>query len=139
MRHPDGADQDRLAELMLDAYIGTIDYEGEGIEEAQAEVGDYLAQDPLLGSSWVAEDGDLLVAAVLVSRGEDGPLVGYVMTRASAKGRGLAGFLLEKSIVSLREQGWDSVDAFITSGNMPSELLFARVGANRLPNHGPDS
>jgi hypothetical protein len=34
----------KLAELMLDAYRNTIDYEGEGIAEALAEVEDYFSR-----------------------------------------------------------------------------------------------
>ena len=117
---------------MLDSYIGTIDYEGEGIEEAQAEVMDYLGAGPNLEGSWVVEDGDLLLAAALISTLEEGPLVGYVMTRAAAKGQGVAATLLEKCIQSLTEQGWEKVDAFITSGNTASERLFARAGAKRI-------
>ncbi|HEY7469838.1 MAG TPA: GNAT family N-acetyltransferase [Acidimicrobiia bacterium] len=129
IRHPRSDDRDRLAELMLDSYIGTIDYEGEGIDEAEAEIDDYLAGSPMLGCSWVAEDAELLLAAVLVSQWDERPLFGYVMTRAAAKGHGVAATLVEKSIDSLRAEGWETVDAFITSGNTPSERLFARAGA----------
>jgi hypothetical protein len=132
IRHPVPDDRDRLAELMLDSYIGTIDYDGEGIEEAQAEADGYLTGEPMLDCSWVVEDGHLLLAAVLVSLWEKRPLVGYVMTRAAAKGQGVAGLLLEKSITELKSRGWQSVDAFITSGNTPSERLFARAGATRV-------
>ncbi|MGH8913865.1 MAG: GNAT family N-acetyltransferase [Acidimicrobiia bacterium] len=132
IRHPTPDDCDRLAELMLDSYIGTIDYEGEGIDEAESEVVEYLGGEPNLSGSWVAEDGDLLLAAILISSWEDRPLVGYVMTRSSAKGHGVAATLLEKSIGSLARQGWDSVDAFITAGNAASERLFARAGAIRI-------
>jgi hypothetical protein len=132
MRHPDRDDRDRLAELMLDSYIGTIDYEGEGIDEAQAEVTDYLDGDPFLSASWVLEDGVLLLAAILVSRWEDKPLIGYVMTRGTAKGNQVAATLLEKSLRTLGDEGWKSVDAFITEGNTPSERLFASAGAVKL-------
>jgi GNAT superfamily N-acetyltransferase len=132
IRHPVPDDRDRLAELMLDSYIGTIDYDGEGIDEAKAEVDDYLGGLPLLDCSWVVEDGDLLLAAVLVLQWDEGPLVGYVMTRASAKGHGVAASLVEKSIGDLRAHGWETVDAFITAGNIPSERLFARAGAEMI-------
>ena len=131
IRHPVSDDRDRLAELMLDAYIGTIDYDGEGIEEAQAEIEDYLGGGPMLDSSWVIEDGHLLLGAVLVSLWDDGPMVAYVMTRAAAKGHGVAASLIEKSIADLKTQGWQTLDAFITSGNTASERLFARAGASR--------
>lgn len=129
LRHPNRDDRDALAELMLDAYRGTIDYEGEGIDEARVEVDDYLANEPMLSSSWVVEDEQTMLSAILVSPGKDVRVVGYVMTRASAKGLGLAGRLLERSLEELRDLGWAAVDAFITSGNTPSERLFARAGA----------
>lgn len=117
---------------MLDSYIGTIDYDGEGIEEAQVEVVDYLGGRPNLDGSWVIEDSYLLLAAVLVSDLDERPLVGYVMTRAAAKGHGVAATLLEKCLQSLGDQGWETVDAFITSGNTASERLFTRAGATRI-------
>lgn len=117
---------------MLDSYLGTVDYEGEGIEEAKAEVADYMASSPMLESSWVVEDGQLLLAAILINSWQGRPLVGYVMTRASAKSQGVAALLLEMSIQSLEEAGFDTVDGFITAGNAPSERLFASAGATRL-------
>jgi hypothetical protein len=38
IRRVERRDLEALAELMLDAYIGTIDYEGEDYEDAIAEV-----------------------------------------------------------------------------------------------------
>jgi hypothetical protein len=128
LRHPNLDDRDALAELMLDAYRDTIDYEGEGIDGAKAEIDDYLARKPMLESSWVVEDRFSMVAAILVASFEDRPLVSYVMTRAAAKGQGLATLLLAKSQSDLHDQGWSSVDAFVTAGNTPSERLFARAG-----------
>ncbi len=132
IRNPTPDDADRLAELMLDSYLGTIDYEGEGIEEAKAEVADYLGTDPMLECSWVVEDGQFLLAAILVSKWEGRPLVGHVMTRDTAKSQGVAAVLLEMSIDVLASRGWDSLDAFITSGNTPSERLFMSAGATRI-------
>jgi len=131
IRHPVRSDRDRLAELMLDAYLGTIDYDGEGIDEAEAEVDDYLGGTPMLDSSWVIEDGDLLLAAILVSQWDEGPLVAYVMTRAAAKGHGVAASLIEKVIGDLQRQGWMTLDAYITSGNTTSEQTFARNGTKQ--------
>ena len=42
------ADTEALAGLMLDAYVGTIDYEGENLEDARAEIEEYLTTDPIL-------------------------------------------------------------------------------------------
>jgi L-amino acid N-acyltransferase YncA len=54
------------------------------------------------------------------------------MTRAAAKRHGVAAILLERCLQSLGDQGWETVDAFITSGNTASERLFARAGATRI-------
>ncbi|MCP4306387.1 MAG: hypothetical protein GY788_16285, partial [bacterium] len=42
------ADHLELADLMLDAYVGTIDYEGETPEQAVEEVGGYLEAEAYL-------------------------------------------------------------------------------------------
>ena len=49
------ADRDALAQLLLDAYVGTIDYEGETLAEAGEEVGAWLAGSPLLAQSYGLE------------------------------------------------------------------------------------
>jgi len=134
VRPPVREDADLLAELMLDAYLDTIDYEGETLEDARREVGGYLAGSPLLHCSWLRLADDHPVSASLVSLwGERGcPIVSYVMTAAALKGRGLASDLLARSLVSLAEAGHGEVRAVITEGNVPSETIFARAGFRRV-------
>ena len=77
---------------MLDAYEGTIDADGsETLEVARDEVRGYFSPErqPLPEHSFIALDGDVAVAAVLVSRYEGLPLIAYVMTETTHKGRGL--------------------------------------------------
>jgi GNAT superfamily N-acetyltransferase len=115
--HPD--DLEALAELMLSAYRGTIDDDGETLEDAIREVRSFFDGAPLLEASLVAEDRAGLRSACLVSRYDGSPLVAYVMTRPGSKGRGHAGRLLR-------------VLAAITDGNTPSERLFRRLGFTRI-------
>src|SRR5918994_761727 len=85
VRHPGTDDVEALAALMLDAYAGTIDADGsETIEVARSEVRGYFSPDglPMPEHSFVALDGDVLVAAVLLCRYEDLPFIAYVMTAA---------------------------------------------------------
>lgn len=131
LRAPIPADLPALAELMIDAYTGTIDYDGETIEDARGEVQSYFnsaSGGPLFNASWLCFDGKILASAILVSFWEGAPLVTYVMTSARYKGRGLARALLHKSLSSLKVQSHSQVRAFITEGNTPSETIFKSIG-----------
>lgn len=128
LRPPVADDRIDLARLMLDAYLGTIDYDGEGIDEAVAEVAGYLAGSPLLEQSVLAVvDGDI-ASACLAGRHDGGAIIGYVMTAAAHKGRGLGRLVTETALTLLREAGHDTVDAWITEGNTPSERIFTGLG-----------
>ena len=127
-----------LAELMVEAYRGTIDYHGEGVEDSIAEVRGYFAGHsggyPLAQLSRLAFRNDRLIAACLCAhwdqRGQ--PVVAYVMTTASAKRQGLARFLLVSVLGLLQSAGHGGVHAVITDGNEASERLFRQAGFNRL-------
>lgn len=133
LRAPEGDDTDELAALMLDAYEGTIDYDGETVDDARKEVSSYFEASPLLGSSFVAMVDETMVGAILVSEWKGTPLIGYVMTRPEYKNQGLGSLLLRASLRALREAGEERVHAFITDGNIASEALFRGVGAHLVP------
>jgi len=127
-------DLEALAQLMLDAYEGTIDSEGETIVEARDEVGGWIEHEwPDAVCSQVSTigfdpDGDA-VCAVLVSPWEsDEVLIGYVITTPAAKGRGLGGALVEHVLDQLPSLDITTVRAAITVGNTPSERLFDSAG-----------
>jgi RimJ/RimL family protein N-acetyltransferase len=121
---------------MLDAYRGTIDYEGEELEEANLEVQRHLDDAPLLDDSSVAlaPSGELLSACLL----RDWPkrntvLVAFVMTVPSTAQRGLATACLTRSLARLAARGVPTVHGVITEGNTPSERLFSKFGFVRTP------
>jgi RimJ/RimL family protein N-acetyltransferase len=128
VRSPRVEDRLELAELMMDAYVGTIDYDGETLEQAIAEIDGYLAGEAYLDTSRLAAGNDGIVSAVLMSRLAGVPLVGYVMTRANQKNRGLGSALLDLAIAAVWAAGYGEVRAFITAGNGPSEFIFRRAG-----------
>ena len=134
VRHPVAADAEALARLMLDTYVGTIDYDGESIEEAREEVAGYLDREPLLDASWIRVGDEDVVSASLVGWWRDRacPLVSYVMTTPAMKSRGHAGDLLARSLASLVQARHHEVRAVITQGNTPSEIVFARAGFRRV-------
>ena len=132
IRAPSLDDADGLAQLMLDAYVGTIDYDGENLGDAKIEIDEYLSSEPMLECSRVVEIGGELAAATLVSFWEEAPLVAYVMTRSLRKGQGLARVVLVSALDCLARTANRQVHAFITEGNTASERLFASLGAVRV-------
>ncbi|HEU5325086.1 MAG TPA: GNAT family N-acetyltransferase [Candidatus Limnocylindria bacterium] len=121
-----------LAELMLDAYQGTIDADGsETLDVAQGEIDHYLrggSGRPMLGHSRLAYDGERLVSAVLVSEFEGTPLIAYVCTASDHKGRGLADGLVRLAMRSLAQAGHRRVHLWVTAGNEPAERIYERLG-----------
>jgi RimJ/RimL family protein N-acetyltransferase len=138
MRAVEPADLSRLAELMLDAYRNTIDYEGEGPAEAVEEIRRYLSPDsedpPLPDCSVLVCSGATIQCACLVRQWQRRrcPLVAHVMTHPGWKRRGLAGWALAEALRRVRETGFDQVRAVITEGNVASERLFRRAGFRRV-------
>jgi RimJ/RimL family protein N-acetyltransferase len=123
-------DLEGLAGLMLDAYVGTIDYEDESLEDAIEEVRSFIDDgDSLLDRSYLVEDNGTIASAVLVSVYDDKPFIGYVMTLASHKSRGLARLVTTTALERLADDGHDTVVLYITEGNTPSEALFRSIGA----------
>lgn len=122
-----------LARLMLDAYVGTMDYEGESLEDATDEVMSFLDDDgALLDRSYLVEVDGTIASAVLVSLSEGRPFIGYVMTRASHKNQGLARLVTATALERLARDGHETVVLYITEENTPSEALFRSVGATQI-------
>jgi hypothetical protein len=117
---------------MLDAYLGTIDYEGESLEDARTEIDEYFSSNPILDCSRIIESDGVLVAASLLAMSEGSPLVAYVMTASSSKRHGLARAVLLDSLACLAGTQHREVFAFITEGNTASERLFEGLGASRV-------
>ncbi len=122
-----------MAALMIGAYEGTIDYDGESLKDAVTEVQSYLEVgelQPLLECSWLFFLNGTLASACLVSQRAGGqtPLIAYIMTGGEWKNQGLAKIVLAASLECLGDTGFSQVTAFITDGNEPSERLFEGYG-----------
>lgn len=128
LRNPTIEETEALAELMLDAYVNTIDYEGEDTDDALEEVNRYFAGSPRLDCSWVYASGDILLAASLIGARGNTPIISYILTRTRWKGRGLGGYVVRQSLLSLQDSGFSEVVAGVTDGNTPSEKIMARFG-----------
>jgi L-amino acid N-acyltransferase YncA len=142
LRPVQAADAPAIADLMIDAYRGTIDYDGETLEDALAEVQAYLAGkrggQPWLTISCLAFADDRLVGACLVGEWSERqlPIIAYVLVRAEWKRRGVGRQMLSTVLKVLKEKGFPEVRAVITEGNEPSENLFHQLGFQKIVTTG---
>ena len=142
MRSPDPNDLDSLAELMLAAYTGGSDVDGdETIEEARGEIqqtfdGGYGAFMPEL-SSLVMDEGRI-VAATLITLFEKCPLVTFTMTHPDWKRQGLGRATLCRSINLLLEAKWGTLDLVVTVDNTPAVNLYRKMGFREIEADQPN-
>jgi ribosomal protein S18 acetylase RimI-like enzyme len=137
------SDASALGELLLAAYRGTVDDEGESKEDADAEVERVFADEygPLLrDASFVVLDGERLVGASLVASSESRPLLLYLVVHPNEQRRGLGTFLVTRSANALVAAGHSELDLFVTEANDPAVTLYRKLGfviAERVA--GPDA
>jgi L-amino acid N-acyltransferase YncA len=131
-------DASLLAELMIDSYRGTIDYDGETFDDGLAEVNAFFAGErggpPWLAMSYLALVDSHVVGTCLTGEWSERqlPVIAYVLTSANWKKRGVGRQLLCRVLDTLKENGYPEVRAVITEGNTPSENLFLKIGFQRV-------
>jgi hypothetical protein len=131
-RNVSADDTEALAHLMLEAYRGTIDYEGEDIGDARDEVSSFFGGEPDLEHSLVAEVGGTIASAVLVSTYEGSPFISYVMTLPEFKNQRWGRRVVAAALAGLAGAGHREVGFYITDGNLASEALFRSLGAQKV-------
>lgn len=127
MRRPTQADERALAALMMRAYVGTIDYEGEDEADALAEIRDTLSggRGPFLWSaSNVIEREGVLASATLVIRWHNQPLVAFTMTDARFKRQGLGRACMLSTMRQLHAAGESELHLFVTLANDEAVGLY---------------
>jgi ribosomal protein S18 acetylase RimI-like enzyme len=120
-----------ISTLMQEAYRGTIDDEGESLEDAITEVQTTFAGEYgtfLEDCSFLIERDGQALACTLVTLWHDAPLLAFVMTHPAAKNQGLGAFLIEKSCAALRSHGYSDLTLFVTKGNLPARHLYEKLG-----------
>ena len=131
-------DVEELGRLMISAYAGTIDYDGETEEQAIREIRSMMNGkygDFLRSCSFAIDGEEGLRSACLMSIWEHAPLVLVVMTRAEDKHLGLGEFLLRYCMQVLRDHGYANLALFVTEGNTPAQRLYEKLGFKVVVNH----
>jgi len=138
--HPISLDDEDQAQAMAhlyhESYLGTIDDEGEDLEEALAEVHRTRAGEygPFLPAcSFALKDGGRLAGAVLVTQDEDAVLLAEVMVHPRYRGRGYARPLIQAAMNASLDAGWQEMTLTVTLGNVPAEGLYRRMGFREKP------
>lgn len=122
---------EEIAKAMLDAYEGTVDYEGEDLKGCIKELhglidgkyGDFVKE----ASYFIEKDGEI-ASAVFISLWKEKPLVTYVFTMKKHSGHHMARALLLKSIDSLRRMGYEELFLFVTVANENAVKLYRDIG-----------
>lgn len=140
-RPPTPADLDALAQLVLDAYQGTIDDEGETLDDAQDTIAQLFAGDfgtMLWACSEVVERDGRLVAATMITLYVGGPFVAFTMTHPAWQRRGLARAGLQRAMARLAAGDETLLRLVVSEGN-PAEHLYAQLGFVRCPDPRADA
>jgi GNAT superfamily N-acetyltransferase len=130
------ADKEALAELMLDAYRDTVDYDNETLADAISEVEHTLSGSYgrfLLDCSFLVAGEGGLASATLVTLPDNAkpcecPLLAFAITRKRDQRRGLASALILRSAAAVRAQGCRRLALAVTVTNEPARRLYDRLG-----------
>ena len=128
-------DAEALAHLMLDAYRGTVDDDGETIDDARAEIGRLFAGEFGIldeDASGVVRVEDGIVAATLITRYEDAPFLAFSMTAPAWQRRGYARAGIERAMARLAARGETVLSLVVTRANEPATRLYERIGFGRV-------
>jgi len=132
-------DIELLGELMLSAYLGTIDYEGETLQETIAEVQKTLqgGYGPFLAfCSFIIEREKRAISASLITYFPkfSTPLLAFSMTHPDFKNQGMATFLIRKSINTLLSLGYDELSLVVSVENSPARYIYEKMGFQAVEN-----
>lgn len=124
-----------LAQLMDEAYQGTIDHEGETREQCEQEMrgtingkyGEFVPD----ASHMIVTDG-VAAAACLVTMWQGKPLIAFSMTSPKYQQQGLSRLLIEKAISALHQNDEGTLYLVVTDGNTSAQNLYSKIGFKEL-------
>ncbi|MFH1852302.1 MAG: GNAT family N-acetyltransferase [Candidatus Neomarinimicrobiota bacterium] len=123
-----------LSELLIAAFHGTIDDEGETPEQAVVEIQDFLdgqrGGPPMFAESAIGISNGQIIGASMVANWTkfEQPIITYMMIHPQWQKQGLGKLLLRSSLTKIKLDAHERVWAIITKGNIGSETLFQNHG-----------
>ena len=130
-QRPIDRDREQIAALMLDAYRGTIDDEGESIVEARAEIdktihGEYGKFLP--DYSRVVVRDNRIISAILVTEWQGNPFLVFAMTAKAWQRKGLSKSCMINVMQDLYESQYSILRLSVTTKNLPAVNLYVSLG-----------
>ena len=123
---------EELGELMYAAYQGSVDYEGESLEETVREADHTLCGiygDVIFDASFIAWKGDEAASVTVVTGYEKRfPLLAFSLTRPEYRNRGLARHLISRSMESLVRRAIPQLYLVVTEENVGALALYRKLG-----------
>ncbi|NTW41556.1 MAG: GNAT family N-acetyltransferase [Cellulomonadaceae bacterium] len=122
---------ERLAPLMLAAYRGTPDDEGESLQDTVDVLADAMRGGFglwLPAASFVALEGGEPVGAALTALHDDEPFIAFLFTAPDASGRGVGARLVGRVCQALANDGYDSVALWVGVANKRAARLYRHLG-----------
>lgn len=126
-----------IAQIMLDSYIGTPDYEGETLHDTIKEIamvfrgtyGEFLED-----ASFIALDEDEAIAACLfMCNFKNEPTLTYMFTCKACRHQGYATSLIQAAETALLELGHDRIFLFVSEDNEEALRLYRHQGFMAIP------
>jgi ribosomal protein S18 acetylase RimI-like enzyme len=122
-----------LGTLMVEAYRGSIDYDGETVDQSIEEV-----RETLLGkygrfipeASFVVMSEKRAISAIVFVdfKKENMPLLAFTMTHPDFKGKGLSKKLIGLSLNQLEKMNFQECCLVVTEGNQPAQGIYEKLG-----------
>lgn len=122
-----------LGALLVEAYRGTIDYQGETVEESIQEVvqtfnGKYGKFIPEASFVVISERRAISAIVFVHFEKEKMPLLAFTMTHPDFKGKGLSKKLIGLSLGQLEKMNFPECCLVVTEGNQPAQGIYERLG-----------
>ena len=130
------SDKEALAALMLDAYRGTIDYDGESLDDALREIdhvcsgsyGRFLSDCSFVLDGEAGLNSACLVTLLNEGKPDETPLLAFAMTCKRDQRRGLSSALILRSVAALSGLGYSRLSLAVTADNHPARRLNEKLG-----------
>lgn len=128
-------DKLKLSKTMLAAYIGSVDYQEETIEEAILEIEKTLndGYGPFIpDASFLIEKDDEICAAILINLWQSQPLITEVFVGKSYRCQGMASTLIKTSMHELLLLGYKEIILYVTLENYHAVKLYEKLGFEKV-------
>ena len=121
----------KIAQTMLQSYMGTVDQQEETLDEALEEVAKILndGYGPYIkNASFFIEKNNEACAVICINLWENKPLITEIFVGKSYVNQGLASTLIKRSMHELFLMGHEEIVLYVTVKNVSAVKLYEKLG-----------